>query len=142
MKDTTGSKIVFSLAILILFLSLCTAFAQAGNGDRANRGRTSGIMLLARLPALLPYARKTESGYAERDYRNQSHLPSRLRGTRRSGGKPTNWKLSLFLPLEKSSREAKVGSVLLRNLRRDAEAEIELEEPTMIRERIGEVLAA
>jgi hypothetical protein len=56
MKDTIGSKIVFSLAILILFLSLCTALAQAGNGDCAGQGRTTGVTLLARLPALLPHA--------------------------------------------------------------------------------------
>ncbi|MEO6098145.1 MAG: hypothetical protein ABIW76_21765 [Fibrobacteria bacterium] len=40
-------------------------------------------------------------------------------------GNGPGWKLSLFLPLEKSSREAKVGSVLLRDLRRSAEAEME-----------------
>lgn len=45
------------------------------------------------------------------------------RGALVEGG--TGWKLSLFLPLEKSSREAKVGSVLLRDLRKDAEAELE-----------------
>jgi hypothetical protein len=56
MKDTIGSKIAFSLAILILFLSLCTALAQAGNGDRAGQRRPTGVMLLARLPALLPHA--------------------------------------------------------------------------------------
>jgi hypothetical protein len=56
MKDTIGSKIVFSLAILILFLSLCTALAQAGNGNRADQNRPTGVMLLARLPVLLPHA--------------------------------------------------------------------------------------
>jgi hypothetical protein len=57
MKDTTGSKIVFSLALLILFLSLCTALAQAGSGDRAGRGRSAGMVLVpVRLPALLSHA--------------------------------------------------------------------------------------
>ncbi len=55
MKDTIGSKIVFSLAFLILFVSLCTVLAQAGSGNRAAQGRPAGVMLvLARLPAMLP----------------------------------------------------------------------------------------
>ena len=56
MKDTTGSKIVFSLAILALFLSLCAALAQAGSVERAEPERPTGLMLLGRLPALLPHA--------------------------------------------------------------------------------------
>jgi hypothetical protein len=55
MQDTTGSKIVFYLGILVLFLSLCTALAQAGT-ERAAQGRPAGILLmLERLPALLPH---------------------------------------------------------------------------------------
>lgn len=57
MKDSIGSKIVFSLAILMLFLSLCTALAQAGSRGRDVQERPEGVMLLARLPALLPHAR-------------------------------------------------------------------------------------
>jgi hypothetical protein len=37
----------------------------------------------------------------------------------------TGWRLSVFLPLEKSTRESRVGSVLLRDLRREVEAELD-----------------
>ncbi len=53
-------------------------------------------------------------------YRIDSHDVSRFLGTE------PGWRLSLFLPLEKSSHEAKVGSVQLRDLRRAAEAEMDL----------------
>lgn len=55
----------------------------------------------------------------EKKYRLESGDEAQLLGT------GSGWRLSLFLPLEKSSHEAKVGAVQLRDLRKAAEAEMD-----------------
>lgn len=56
MKDSTGSNIVFSVAFLLLFLSLCTVLAQVRAGSVHSPGDRAGTMPgLSRLAALIPH---------------------------------------------------------------------------------------
>ncbi|MEO6098146.1 MAG: hypothetical protein ABIW76_21770 [Fibrobacteria bacterium] len=58
MKDSTGSKIVFSLAFLLLFLSLCTVLAQVGAVPGTSLEHTADVAPgLSRLAALIPHIR-------------------------------------------------------------------------------------